>query len=95
MIKTALQDVFLNVVRKDKTEVIVFLMSGVKLQGIITWFDHYSMLLKKGPISQLIYKHAVATIVPNEPVCLNRDEDPLPLHHNPYHHFHYHDDDDD
>ena len=59
-----LQDVFLNNVRKAKIPVTVFLVNGVKLQGIITWFDNYSILLKRDGHIQLIYKHAVSTIMP-------------------------------
>ena len=68
------QDVFLNHVRKSKTPVTVFLVNGVKLQGIITWFDNFSMLLRRDSHSQLIYKHAISTIMPASPVRLN-DED--------------------
>ena len=58
------QDVFLNTVRKNKTSVTVFLVNGVKLQGIITWFDNFSMLLRRDGHTQLIYKHAISTVVP-------------------------------
>ena len=60
----SLQDQFLNAVRKDKTPVTIFLMKGVKLQGVITWFDAFSMLLRRDGAAQLLYKHAVSTIVP-------------------------------
>ena len=60
-----LQDVFLNQVRKQHVAVTIFLVNGVKLQGIITWFDNYSMLLKRDGHIQLIYKHAVSTIMPS------------------------------
>ena len=63
-----LQDVFLNQVRKQHVPVTIFLMNGVKLQGVITWFDNYSMLLKRDGHIQLIYKHAVSTIMPSSPV---------------------------
>ena len=63
-----LQDVFLNQVRKQHVPVTLFLMNGVKLQGVITWFDNYSMLLKRDGHIQLIYKHAVSTIMPSSPV---------------------------
>ncbi|MGC6518002.1 MAG: RNA chaperone Hfq [Candidatus Puniceispirillaceae bacterium] len=59
-----LQDVFLNQMRKQHEPVTVFLMNGVKLQGIITWFDNYSMLLKRDSHIQLVYKHAISTIMP-------------------------------
>ena len=60
-----LQDVFLNQVRKQHVSVTIFLMNGVKLQGMITWFDNYSILLKRDGHIQLIYKHAVSTIMPS------------------------------
>ena len=63
-----LQDVFLNQVRKQHVPVTIFLVNGVKLQGVITWFDNYSMLLKRDGHIQLIYKHAVSTIMPSTPV---------------------------
>ncbi len=59
-----LQDVFLNQMRKQHEPVTVFLMNGVKLQGVITWFDNYSMLLKRDGHIQLVYKHAISTIMP-------------------------------
>jgi len=62
----SLQDQFLNAVRKDKTPVTIFLMKGVKLQGVITWFDAFSMLLRRDGTVQLLYKHAVSTIVPQD-----------------------------
>ena len=60
-----LQDVFLNQLRKTKTPVTMFLVKGVKLQGIITWFDNFSVLLRRDGQSQLIYKHAISTIMPS------------------------------
>jgi len=69
-----LQDKFPNKIRKEKMSVTVFLVNGVKLQGIITWFDNFSMLLRRDSHSQLIYKHAISTIMPASPVRLN-DED--------------------
>ena len=65
-----LQDIFLNQVRKEHISVTIFLVNGVKLQGIITWFDNYSILLKRDGHVQLIYKHAVSTIMPASPVSL-------------------------
>jgi host factor-I protein len=58
------QDVFLNYVRKNKTPVTVFLVNGVKLQGIITWFDNFSVLLRRDGHVQLVYKHAISTVMP-------------------------------
>ena len=68
--KSNLQDTFLNKVRKDKTPVTVFLVNGVKLQGIITWFDNFCILLKREGVTQLVYKHAISTIMPNEDISL-------------------------
>jgi host factor-I protein len=65
-----LQDVFLNHVRKQKTSVTVFLVNGVKLQGIITWFDNFCVLLRRDGHSQLVYKHAISTVMPVTPVSL-------------------------
>ena len=70
-----LQDVFLNHVRKHKTSVTVFLVNGVKLQGIITWFDNFCILLRRDGHSQLVYKHAISTVMPITPVALYEDND--------------------
>ncbi|MEE2954964.1 MAG: RNA chaperone Hfq [Pseudomonadota bacterium] len=72
--KDNLQDVFLNNVRKNKTSVTVFLVNGVKLQGIITWFDNFCILLKRDGHSQLVYKHAISTVMPSAPVQLYEEE---------------------
>ena len=73
---TGLQDVFLNEVRKTKTPVTIFLISGIKLQGIITWFDNFSILLKRDNQVQLVYKHGVSTIMPAQPLMLyDKNED--------------------
>lgn len=64
------QDVFLNHVRKNKFPVTVFLVNGVKLQGIITWFDNFSVLLRRDAHSQLVYKHAISTVMPAQPIQL-------------------------
>ena len=69
-----LQDVFLNHVRKEKTPVTVFLVNGVKLQGIITWFDNFCVLLRRDGHSQLVYKHAISTVMPVTPVSLYDDD---------------------
>ena len=58
------QDVFLNHVRKNKTPVTVFLINGVKLQGVINWFDNFSVLLRRDGHVQLVYKHAISTVMP-------------------------------
>ena len=64
----SLQDAFLNLLRKHKTPVTMFLVKGVKLQGIVTWFDNFSILLRRDGQSQLVYKHAISTIMPGQPV---------------------------
>ena len=70
------QDIFLNKIRKDKMAVTVFLVNGVKLQGIVTWFDNFSLLLRRETHRQLVYKHAISTIMPAQPVQLfDPDED--------------------
>ncbi len=68
-----LQDQFLNHVRKNKTAVTVFLINGVKLQGIITWFDNFCVLLRRDGHSQLVYKHAISTVMPVSPIQLYDD----------------------
>jgi host factor-I protein len=62
----SLQDHFLNSVRRAKLPVTIFLVKGVKLQGVITWFDAFSLLLRREGTSQLVYKHAISTIMPTE-----------------------------
>ncbi len=64
------QDVFLNHVRKHKTAVTVFLASGVKLQGVITSFDNFTLLLRRDAHTQLVFKHSVSTIMPTTPIQL-------------------------
>ena len=68
--KQNLQDAFLNHVRKIKVPVTIFLINGVKLQGVITWFDNFCVLLRRDGQSQLVYKHAISTIMPSQPVNL-------------------------
>ncbi len=63
-----LQDMFLNSLRRAKMPVTMFLVKGVKLQGIITWFDNFSLLLRRDGQAQLIYKHAISTIMPASPI---------------------------
>ena len=71
-----LQDAFLNQVRKEKNSVTVFLINGVKLQGVITWFDNFCILLRRDGQSQLVYKHAISTIMPSQNVSLYDGEEP-------------------
>ena len=68
-----LQETFLNQLRKDKSSVTVFLINGVKLQGIITWFDNFSILLKRDSHIQLVYKHSISTIMPSESISIGID----------------------
>src|SRR5690242_20555048 len=70
--QTSLQDLFLNALRKSKTPVTMFLVKGVKLQGIVTWFDNFSVLLRRDGQSQLIYKHAISTIMPSNPIDVHQ-----------------------
>ena len=69
------QDVFLNKIRKEKMTVTVFLVNGVKLQGVVTWFDNFSMLLRRDSHVQLVYKHAISTIMPGGPLNLYDEDD--------------------
>jgi host factor-I protein len=68
--KQNLQDTFLNSVRRSKTPLTIFLVNGVKLQGVVTWFDNFCVLLRRDGQSQLVYKHAISTIMPAQPVQL-------------------------
>ena len=69
-----LQDNFLNTVRKTKNPVTLFLVNGVKLQGVITWFDNFSVLLRREGTVQLVYKHAISTVMPSLPLDLMGEE---------------------
>ncbi len=69
------QDVFLNHIRKNKLPVTVFLMNGVKLQGVITWFDNFCVLLRRDGHAQLVYKNAISTVMPSTPVQLYEPEE--------------------
>ena len=68
--QSSLQDTFLNSVRKNRNPVTLFLVNGVKLQGVITWFDNFSVLLRRDGTVQLVYKHAISTIMPSLPIDL-------------------------
>ncbi|MBX3531933.1 MAG: RNA chaperone Hfq [Rhizobiaceae bacterium] len=63
-----LQDLFLNSVRKSKIPLTIFLINGVKLTGVVTSFDNFCVLLRRDGHSQLVYKHAISTIMPSQPV---------------------------
>ncbi|MFT6076673.1 MAG: host factor-I protein [Yoonia sp.] len=73
--KANLQDAFLNHVRKAKVPVTIFLVNGVKLQGVITWFDSFCVLLRRDGQSQLVYKGAISTIMPSQPISLYEGEE--------------------
>jgi len=70
-----LQDTFLNAVRKSKSSVTIFLVNGVKLQGNITWFDNFCVLLRRDGQAQLVYKHAISTVMPLGPIQLQEAEE--------------------
>ncbi|BDA84662.1 RNA-binding protein Hfq [Aureimonas sp. SA4125] len=71
-----LQDVFLNTVRKQKISLTIFLVNGVKLTGVVTSFDNFCVLLRRDGHSQLVYKHAISTIMPSQPVNMFETEEP-------------------
>jgi len=73
--KQNLQDTFLNSVRRAKTPLTIFLVNGVKLQGVVSWFDNFCLLLRRDGQSQLVYKHAISTIMPAQPVQLYEPAD--------------------
>ena len=70
-----LQEAFLNNVRKNKIPLTIFLVNGVKLTGVITWFDYFCVLLRRDGQSQLVYKHAISTIMPAQPISLYEGEE--------------------
>ncbi len=72
--QSSLQHTFLNKLRKEKTPVTIFLINGVKLEGIITWFDSFSVLLRRHNHQQLIYKHAISTVLPINPITIFEEE---------------------
>jgi host factor-I protein len=69
-----LQDNFLNALRKEHTPVSIFLVNGIKLQGRVDSFDQYVVMLKN-TVNQMVYKHAISTIVPGKNVNLSREQD--------------------
>lgn len=74
-----LQDTFLNYVRKNKVPLTIFLVNGVKLQGVVTWFDNFCVLLRRDGHSQLVYKHAISTVMPGQPIQMfEAPEDAVP-----------------
>ena len=73
--KQNLQDTFLSSATKYKTPLTIFLVNGVKLQGVVTWFDNFCVLLHRDGQSQLIYKRAISTIMPAQPLQLYEPTD--------------------
>lgn len=71
---TAIQDPYLNVLRKERVPVSIYLVNGIKLQGQIESFDQFVVLLKNS-VSQMIYKHAISTVVPSRVVRLSHDDE--------------------
>lgn len=67
--KNNLQETFFNKLRKERVPVSMFLVNGVKLQGVISWFDNFCVLLKRHDTCQMIYKHAISTVIPDRPVA--------------------------
>ena len=76
--KQNLQDTFLNSVRKTRTPLTIFLVNGVKLQGVVSWFDNFCVLLRRDGQSQLVYKHAISTIMPGHPIQMFDPSDENP-----------------
>ena len=64
----SLQDPYLNALRKDKMPVAIYLVNGIKLQGQVDAFDQFVIVLSNNNINQMVYKHAISTIVPSRPV---------------------------
>ena len=71
-----LQDPFLNALRKEHVPVSIYLVNGIKLQGQVESFDQYVVLLRNASVTQMVYKHAISTIVPSRSVSLNNNSHP-------------------
>jgi host factor-I protein len=69
-----LQDPFLNTLRRERVPVSIYLVNGIKLQGQVDWFDQYVVLLKNS-VTQMVYKHAISTVVPSRPITIHQDTD--------------------
>ena len=78
--KNILQNLFINKLRKEKIHVTIFLVNGIKLEGIITWFDNFCVLLKRGEYQQLVYKHSISTISPFIPLNIFETEEKIKEH---------------
>jgi len=72
-----LQDIFLNYTRKNKTEITIFLVNGVPIKGRVLSFDNFTILIEVDKKQNLIYKHAISTMVPGKPVPFRDDEEAL------------------
>ncbi len=72
-----LQDIFLNQVRKDHIPISIFLINGFQLKGIVKGFDNYTLVLETDGKQQLVYKHAISTLIPQKPVNFNSGEKPI------------------
>ena len=70
-----LQDPYLNLLRKERIPVSIYLVNGIKLQGVVTWFDNFCVLLRRDGHAQLVYKHAISTIMPSQHVSLFEEDD--------------------
>ncbi len=69
-----LQDLFLNQARRDRAQITMFLMNGFQLHGIVRGFDSFTVVLESDGKQQLIYKHAISTVVPPRPVPLDMED---------------------
>ncbi len=69
-----LQDIFLSKVKKDKITITIFLMSGYQLRGVVNGFDNYTIVLNSEGTQQMIYKHAISTMIPSKKVSFNVEE---------------------
>ncbi len=69
-----LQDPFLNTLRRERVPVSIYLVNGIKLQGQVDSFDQYVVLLQNS-VTQMVYKHAISTVVPSRPITIHQDTD--------------------
>jgi host factor-I protein len=69
-----IQDPFLNALRREKVPVTVFLVNGIKLQGVIASFDNYCLMLKNS-VTQLVFKHAISTVMPSRDIAIDFDKE--------------------
>lgn len=72
-----LQDVFLNQVRKERTPIVIFLINGFQLKGVVKGFDNYTIILEADGKQQLVYKHAISTLIPQKPVNFSFTDRPV------------------